>query len=210
MRIAAHKFNLVVDNHGQGSGKPAPQQAGITDMSEFGRLIEPSTFQIQRLLPGPIERVWSYLVESEKRRKWFARGEFDLRPGGRIDLIFKHSELSAEKDYPEKYKKIENGHSSQGEVVRCEPPRLIAFTWGDDSGAPFSEVTFELTPQDGKVLLTLTHRKLKDRGEAAGVAGGWHAHLAMLEDELAGREHRGFWSVHGEVAPQYEARIAKD
>jgi uncharacterized protein YndB with AHSA1/START domain len=178
-------------------------------MSEFGRIIDESTFRIERLLPGPIERVWAYLVESEKRRKWFARGEFDLRPGGRVDLIFQHSELSAEKTYPEKYKAMENGHASYGEVVRSEPPHLLTFTWGDDSGSPFSEVTFELSAKDGKVLLTLTHRKLKDRAEVAGVAGGWHTHLAMLEDELAGREHRGFWTVHGEVGPEYEKRIAQ-
>jgi uncharacterized protein YndB with AHSA1/START domain len=200
----------MVDNKWHALQKDRSQQARITDMSEYGELIDRNTFQIQRLLPGPIERVWSYLVESEKRRKWFARGAFDLRPGGRIDLIFKHSELSAEKDYPEKYKTIEHGHSSHGEVLRCEPPHVIAFTWGDDTESVFSEVTFELTPQNGKVLLTLTHRKLKDRGEAVGVAGGWHTHLAMLEDELAGREHRGFWTVHGEVGPQYEARIQED
>lgn len=98
----------------------------------------------------PYRAGWSYLVESEKRRKWFARGAFDLRPGGRIDLIFKHSELSAEKDYREKYKTIEQGHSSHGEVLRCERPHVIAFTWGDDTESVFSEVTFELTPQNGK------------------------------------------------------------
>ena len=48
-------------------------------MSDFGRMTDAKTFRIERLLPGPIERVWAYLVESEKRRKWFARGDFDLR-----------------------------------------------------------------------------------------------------------------------------------
>jgi uncharacterized protein YndB with AHSA1/START domain len=178
-------------------------------MSDFGRMTDANTFRIERLLPGPIERVWAYLVESEKRRKWFARGHFDLRPGGGVDLIFQHSELSAEKTYPETYKAMENGHVSYGEVLRCEPPRLISFTWGEEGESVFSEVTFELAPQNGKVLLTLTHRKLKDRSEVVGVAGGWHTHLAMLEDELAGREHRGFWTVHGEVGPEYEKRIPR-
>lgn len=175
-------------------------------MSDYGQTVDTSTFRIERLLPGPIERVWAYLVESEKRRKWFARGAMDLRPGGRVDLIFQHSELSAEKTYPEAYKAIENGHASFGEVLRCEPPNLLTFTWGDDT-APPSEVTFELAPKDGKVLLTLTHRRLKDHAEVADVAGGWHTHLAMLEDELAGREHRGFWTIHGEVGPEYKRRI---
>jgi len=30
----------------------------------YGALTEPATLKIQRLLPGPIERVWAYLTES--------------------------------------------------------------------------------------------------------------------------------------------------
>lgn len=36
-------------------------------MSEYGVVTEPGTVRIQRVLPGPIERVWAYLTESEKR-----------------------------------------------------------------------------------------------------------------------------------------------
>jgi uncharacterized protein YndB with AHSA1/START domain len=42
---------------------------------EYGEVREPRTFRIERLLPGPIERVWSYLTESEKRRRWFGAGQ---------------------------------------------------------------------------------------------------------------------------------------
>ena len=38
----------------------------------YGALSEPATLTIQRMLPGPIERVWSYLTESDLRRKWLA------------------------------------------------------------------------------------------------------------------------------------------
>ena len=34
----------------------------------YGVLSEPATLTIQRFLPGPIERVWAYLTESEWRR----------------------------------------------------------------------------------------------------------------------------------------------
>ncbi len=37
-----------------------------------GVLIEPMSLQIQRLLPGPIERVWSYITDGELRRTWLA------------------------------------------------------------------------------------------------------------------------------------------
>ena len=41
----------------------------------YGTLIEPTTLKMQRLLPGPIERIWAWLVESDKRRKWLAAGD---------------------------------------------------------------------------------------------------------------------------------------
>jgi uncharacterized protein YndB with AHSA1/START domain len=44
--------------------------------------VKPSTVRIERLLPGPVERVWAYLTESTKRATWLAAGEFDLRVGG--------------------------------------------------------------------------------------------------------------------------------
>ena len=42
--------------------------------SAYGELIEPTTLKIQRLLPGPIERIWAYLTDSDLRRKWLAAG----------------------------------------------------------------------------------------------------------------------------------------
>ena len=39
-----------------------------TPPDAYGTLIEPTTLKIQRLLPGPIERIWAYLTDSELRR----------------------------------------------------------------------------------------------------------------------------------------------
>jgi len=33
-------------------------------------LLAPATMRLERLLPGPVERVWAYLTESEKRAAW--------------------------------------------------------------------------------------------------------------------------------------------
>jgi hypothetical protein len=63
-------------------------------MSERASLIPPSTVGFERLLPGPVERVWAYLVESDKRATWLAAGNFDLRLGGRIELHFENDKLS--------------------------------------------------------------------------------------------------------------------
>lgn len=177
-------------------------------MSEYGVVTEPGTVRIERVLPGPIERVWSYLTDSEKRGKWFASGPMDLHPGGRVELSFKHSDLSPRKEpSPEKYKKYDDGVTSHGRVVRCEPPRLLSFGWGEESGNE-SEVTFELTPRGEDVLLVLTHRRLANRAAQVSVASGWHAHLAILIDQLEGREPRPFWSTHAPLEAEYEQRIA--
>ena len=43
-------------------------------LSAHGELLEPMTVRIERMLPGPIERVWSYLTDSEMRGRWLATG----------------------------------------------------------------------------------------------------------------------------------------
>ena len=179
-------------------------------MSEYGVVTEPGTVRIERVLPGPIERVWSYLTDSEKRGKWFASGPMELRPGGRIELHFKHADLSPHKEpTPEKYRKYDEGVTSYGHVTRCEPPRLLSFGWGEESGND-SEVTFELTPQGEEVLLVVTHCRLADRKAMVSVASGWHGHLAILIDHLEGRDPRPFWSTHARLEAEYEQRIAAE
>ena len=66
-------------------------------MNEYGLVTEARTIRMERLLPGPIERVWDYLTDSTKRGKWFATGNMDLHPGGNIEFFFHHADLSAEK-----------------------------------------------------------------------------------------------------------------
>lgn len=173
-------------------------------MSDYGERTAPGTVRLMRVLPGPIERVWAHLTESDKRARWFAAGEMELRVGGKVMLRFDHASLSAEKETPARWKSAE-GHVSHGRVTRCEPPRLLAFRWGEGEDA--SEVTFELTPRGGDVVLVLTHRRLPTRDEVVGVAGGWHAHLAVLRAVLAGAEPPPFWSLVTELDAVYRSRM---
>lgn len=173
---------------------------------EHGTATGPGTVRIERRLPGPVERVWAYLTESEKRGRWLAPGGMEPRAGGAVELRFRHADLSAEKQPPARYAAMAEGHVVHGTVTRWEPPGLLAYTWGD--GGEDSEVTFELTPRDGEVLLVVTHRRLRSRGEMASVAAGWHAHLGILLDRLEGREPRGFWSTHARLEAEYAERLA--
>jgi uncharacterized protein YndB with AHSA1/START domain len=173
-------------------------------MNDYGTVIEAGTVRFERLLPGPIERVWAYLTDSEKRGRWLASGPMELRPGGRVELRFVHASLSPEaEEVPEKYRDCADGAGFAAKVTRCEPPRLLSHTWGSSGD---SEVTFELTPRDGEVLLVLTHRRL-ERGEMISVAGGWHTHLCILADHLEGRTPKPFWATHARLEGEYEKRI---
>lgn len=171
-------------------------------LGEFGVVTGARTLRIRRVLPGPIERVWAYLTESDKRGRWLAAGPMELRVGGRVALTFRNSGLSAHAEAPpDKYKDRE-GASLEGRVTRCDPPRLLSYTWGEHS-----EVTFELSPHGDEVLLVLTHRRLPDRRAMAMVGSGWHAHLAILLDHLHGRQPRPFWSTHARLEAEYERRL---
>ena len=55
-------------------------------LDAYGTLTEPTTLKIQRLLPGPIERVWAYLTESDLRRQWLAAGEMEMKVGATFEL----------------------------------------------------------------------------------------------------------------------------
>jgi uncharacterized protein YndB with AHSA1/START domain len=180
-------------------------------MSEFGVVTAPRTLCIRRVLPGPVERVWAYLTESEKRGRWLATGPMELRVGGRVELNFRHADLSPEVEpTPDKYRQfVEGGATIHGRITRCEPPGRLSYTFDEDGGEP-SEVTFELTPQGEDVLLVLTHRRLRDRGQMLSVSGGWHTHLGILLDHLAGRQPRPFWSTHARLEAEYDRRLPAD
>jgi Activator of Hsp90 ATPase homolog 1-like protein len=93
-------------------GIPATIGDAELAMSEFGVVTEARTLRIRRVLPGPIERVWAYLTESDKRACWLAAGPMELRVGGRVELTFRNSDLSAHAESPpEKYKQYEGAGS---------------------------------------------------------------------------------------------------
>lgn len=175
-------------------------------MSRYGERLDRSTVRFERELPGPIERVWQYLTESDKRARWLASGDTELEIGGKVELHFRNASLSTQPDIdpPQKYGDMPETVSFSGNVTRCEPPRLLAHTW--DFGDEHSEVTYELEEQGDKVRLVLTHRKLASDDEVLSVSGGWHTHLDILADVLEGKDPRAFWKTHTAYEAEYERR----
>jgi uncharacterized protein YndB with AHSA1/START domain len=167
--------------------------------SGYGTLIEPATLRIERLLPGPIERVWSYLTDSDLRRKWLASGIMDGRVGGQVEFVWRNEELS---DPPsQRPEGADEEHRMTCEITEFEPPRRLAITWGKTGG-----VVFELAPEGGKVRLTVTHRRVLDRAVLVSVSSGWHAHLDVLVARLEGREPAPFWDAVKPLRAEYERR----
>jgi uncharacterized protein YndB with AHSA1/START domain len=166
-------------------------------------LIKPSTIRFERLLPGPIERVWEYLTVSEKRATWLAAGEFDLRVGGKIELHFDNEKLCDEKAPADA--RGRGKHTATGKITRLEPPRALAHTWSWDGGD--SEVLYELTPKGKDVLLVIHHRLPDDKDLKVAVGGGWGAHTGILADVLNGVKPRGFWSTHARLMKEFVAAL---
>lgn len=168
----------------------------------YGRLADPTTLVIQRVLPGPAERVWDYLTRSDLRRQWLASGEMEQQVGAPFTLTWRNDELS---DVPGKRPETASAeHSLDSEITVLEPNRKLAFTWGSTGG-----VTFELAESGKDVILTVTHRRVEDPTTRLNISAGWHAHLDVLALRLAGRKpETDFWSAWQALKAEYTQRLA--
>jgi uncharacterized protein YndB with AHSA1/START domain len=111
-----------------------------------------------------IEDVWAACTEPDRLNRWFLQLSGDLWEGGRFALA---------------------GNAS-GEILRCEPPRMLAVTW-EYGDRPADEVELRLSPsEDGGTLLELEHATVTTLVEWEGrqvdvlsdVGAGWELPLA--------------------------------
>ena len=172
---------------------------------QHGKFITPAEVRIVRTLPGPIERIWEYLTDPEKRARWFAGGVCEPKVGGKNNLFFQHKKLSPNEEPPEQYKTMnDDGFMMPSTILRFEPPRVLSYTFDDAS-----EVTFELTEQGKNVLLVLTHRASgEDIPSIPGYASGWHTHFALLLSILEDTPPPPFWSTHKRLKAEYASAYA--
>ncbi|MCB1422408.1 MAG: SRPBCC family protein [Nitratireductor sp.] len=172
----------------------------VEESEAYGEMIEPATLRIERTLPGPIERVWAYLTESDKRRLWLASGDMDLREDGDFELVWRNDELT---DPPgQRPEGFGEEHSMQGKILEVEPMRLLRFSWGE------GDVTFTLEPKGNDICLMIVHRRITDPAMRVMIGAGWHAHLAVLKARLENRPTAGgFWDMWLRLKQDYETRI---
>ena len=122
-----------------------------------------TSLRFDRRLGHPPERVWAALTEVDDLRHWHPSPfELERRAGGAVHFL-----------------PPEGNAFGQGRVIAYEPPRLLAYSWGED------ELRWELAPRADGTLLTLTHT-FEDRFKAARDAAGWEQCLIALGDVLSG------------------------
>lgn len=172
-----------------------------------GQLYEDGTLVFERLLPGPIDRVWAFVADGDKRAKWIMAG--DMHTTGMAKMTFNHTQLSGEVA-PDRFAAMREPVSFDVEVREVSPPHRIVFTWpeGDKPAHLVGFVTIELSEVGDKVLLRLTHRNpVFKRDTVINYLGGWHVHLSLLEDVLGDRKPRGFWTEFEAVEAKYKANL---
>jgi len=172
----------------------------FTTIEAYGVLTAPATLRMERLLPGPIERIWDYLTRSEMRRLWLASGEMELKAGAPFELIWRNDELT---DPPTRRASGEpHEHRQQCRIIAADPPRMLAFQFG-----PNGDVTFTLEPKGADVLLTMLHERIPNRDTLLGVSAGWHQHLDTLVARVNGQPVPDYWEGKDRLSKEYAARF---
>jgi uncharacterized protein YndB with AHSA1/START domain len=175
----------------------------MTELSShngYGVLSEPATLTIKRLLPGPVERVWAYLTDSDLRRRWLAAGTMEMTVGAPFELVWRNDELN---EGPSRRPAgFSEEHRMASRITELDPPRRLAIAW-QGSG----DVSFDLEPKGDKVLLTVIHTRLPDRATLLKVGAGWHMHHDILVARANGDQPAPFWEGWSRLHTEYDARL---
>lgn len=166
----------------------------------YGTISEDATLTIRRSLPGPIERVWAYLTESQLRRQWLAAGEMSLRAGAPFQLTWRNDELT--RPSGQRPAGFGEEHQMESQIIEVDPPHKLVFAWSNSG-----QVSIELEADGDQVLLTLIHRRLPNRNMTLMVGAGWHAHLDILVARVRGAEPPPFWDGWTQLRQEYERRV---
>jgi uncharacterized protein YndB with AHSA1/START domain len=164
-----------------------------TALRAYGTLTDAHTIRFERDLPGPIERVWAYLTESDLKATWIGPGDIPSEVGAERTTTWEG----------------EDGEPGGGLTLRTrvfDPPRLLEYDWieHDAPGGAIrnSVVRFELEPDGERVHLTLTHRALPVDSYPT-IGAGWHAHLDTLVAVASGIEGPDANARYEIIGPRY-------
>jgi uncharacterized protein YndB with AHSA1/START domain len=128
------------------------------------------TMTLRRHYRAGVDDVWQACTDPDRLARWLTPVAGDLRPGGRFQL---------------------QGNAG-GEILRCEPPRVLTVTWESPGGQPVTQVEAVLAPAgDGGTDFELRHGGPVDPAfwaqfGAGAVGVGWDLALYALGRVLGG------------------------
>jgi uncharacterized protein YndB with AHSA1/START domain len=130
---------------------------------------EGRTVALSRIYPAEVTEVWDALTTAERINRWFLPVSGELKLGGHYQF---------------------EGNAG-GEVLACEPPRLLRVSWvmGEPGPETFSEVEVRLTPVDEGTRFDLVHTatvppEMWDQFGPGAVGVGWDGGLLGLARHL--------------------------
>ncbi|MGP4081198.1 SRPBCC family protein [Pseudalkalibacillus sp. R45] len=137
------------------------------------------TFVYATYIATTPEKLWEALTSGEFTKKYFFGREVqsDWEEGAEVKYLRENDELDI-----------------YGKVIKYELHKILSFTWihpedPNERSQP-TIVTFELTPMDDTVKLTLIHENLlevdytEERDTFRGYNNGWPAILSNLKSYL--------------------------
>lgn len=136
---------------------------------------EKTSFVYVTYIRSTPEKVFEAITKPEiARRYWGHENVSDWQPGA----SWEHVRVGAERTV-----------ELVGKVVEVAPPTRLVITWANASQAAdpgsYSRVTFEISPYDEMVRLTVTHDELEaGSGMAKGIQQGWPIVLSSLKSLL--------------------------
>lgn len=149
-----------------------------------------SVVRFERHLPYTVDDVWASLTEPKKLEEWLAAAEIELTEGGRIQLTFANT-----------------GDVINGKVMQVQASSILAYTWNSED-ANESLVRWELTPEADGCLLVLTHT-IRVPERLSYMLAGWHVHLDLLEETLAGEVKGWPWSHWESMREKYAKQLGE-
>ncbi|MGW6456608.1 SRPBCC family protein [Streptomyces sp. NPDC055078] len=131
---------------------------------------EARTIVLRRTYDAPVGDVWEACTDPERIARWFLPVSGDLRLGGDYQL---------------------EGNAG-GEILACEPPKLLRVSWLFGENPGFSEVAVRLTPEgEGRTVFELEHvsvfpPEMWDQFGPGAVGVGWDLPVLGLGLHLRG------------------------
>jgi uncharacterized protein YndB with AHSA1/START domain len=140
-------------------------------------LEEARSLVFERRMPHPPEKIWRALTESALIEEWLMENDFVAKIGHRF--TFRATPLPG-------WSGVTNC-----EVVTVEPPRILAYRWGDGTESDSrlqTLVTWTLTPDEGGTLVRMEQSGFRAKDELAHkrMGGGWPRVLERLEQVAGG------------------------